>query len=122
MSSTEVTVVLSDCDEDDARVVLSTLEETFTPERAVAARGAAPARPGGATTVWASVFDVGHPRERAAAAGPVTLEHPVSVEAQGGYQAVDRLLAELGTVFEIEAAGTAAGDQEKDVHLRIRGR
>ncbi|MEV7420033.1 hypothetical protein [Streptomyces sp. NPDC089919] len=122
MSSTDVTVVVSDCAADDARAVLSALGERFPAEGAPPAQAAAAAARTGAATVWSSVFDVGHPRERTAGAPPVALAHPVSVEAQGGYQAVDRLVGELGSVFEVESSGTAAGDQEKDVHLRIRGR
>ncbi|MFI8104496.1 hypothetical protein [Streptomyces sp. NPDC086023] len=114
MSGTEVTVVVSDCAEDDARTVLTALGETFTPDRAPSARS------GGRATVWSSTFDVAHPKEHAAHAVP--LEHPVTVTAQGGYGAVDRVVAELGTVFAIDAQGSAAGDQEKDVHLRLHGR
>ncbi|MCB5164278.1 hypothetical protein LG634_05420 [Streptomyces bambusae] len=117
MTSTEVTVVLGDCAETDARAVLAALGEAFP-----SAEGpAGPAAGGGGATVWTSVFDVAAPGGHSPA-GPVPLGRPVTVEAQGGYGAVDRLLAELAAVFAVEDQGTAAGDQEKDVHLRLRSR
>ncbi|MEU3775792.1 hypothetical protein AB0F11_21745 [Streptomyces sp. NPDC032472] len=118
MSSTEVTVVISDCAEEDARVVLAALGGAFTTEKSTPRPGTGAAS---ATTVWTSVYDVADAHGRAAQS-PARLAHPVTLEAQGGYRAVDRVLAELDSAFVIDAVGTAAGDQEKDVHVRLHGR
>ncbi|MEW2413152.1 hypothetical protein AB0953_05450 [Streptomyces sp. NPDC046866] len=119
MSNTEVTVVVSDCAEEDARTVFAALGEAFTAEKSALPRSGGAAA--GAATVWTSVYDVADPRGRAGQT-PARLAHPVTLEAQGGYRAVDRVLAELDSAFVIDAVGTAAGDQEKDVHVRLHGR
>ncbi|MFK0257115.1 hypothetical protein [Streptomyces sp. NPDC090445] len=118
MSSTEVTVVVSDCAEEDARAVFATLDAAFTAEKAEKTTGP---RSGSGATVWASAYDVAAPAE-ATPAAVAPLAHQVSVEAQGGYRAVDRVVAVLDSAFVIDTVGTAAGDQEKDIHLRIHGR
>ncbi|MFF4102910.1 hypothetical protein [Streptomyces sp. NPDC001903] len=120
MTGSEVTVVLGDCAEADALTVLAVLGEAF-PSAQTQETGAG----GAAHTVWTSVFDTDVRAAEpyaGAAAGPVRLGRPVTVEAQGGYVAVDRLLARLGADFAIDGQGTAAGDQEKDVHLTLRSR
>ncbi|MEU2392692.1 hypothetical protein [Streptomyces sp. NPDC007369] len=115
MSSTEVTVVVSDCAEEDARAVFAALDAAFTAEEATRPRS------GTGATVWTSAYDVAAPAEPTPPA-PAPLAHQVSVEAQGGYRAVDRVVAVLDSAFVIDTVGTAAGDQEKDIHLRIHGR
>lgn len=74
---------------------------------------------GGRPTVWTSTFDVAEVRETAE---PVHLTAPVTVAAQGGYWAVDRLREALASAFAVEEEGMAAGDQEKDVVLRLATR
>ena len=44
---------------------------------------------------------------------------PVTAELQGGPVAVERLRRTLSAAFAVEAAGSAAGDQEVDVQLRL---
>ncbi|WP_438309900.1 hypothetical protein ACSHWO_02770 [Streptomyces sp. HUAS TT3] len=116
MSSTEVTVVVSDCAEEDARAVFATLDAAFTTERTTRPRS------GTGATVWTSAYDVATPGERSPTEPAAPLAHQVSVEAQGGYRAVDQLVAVLDSAYVIDTVGTAAGDQEKDIHLRLHGR
>ncbi|MEV4334860.1 hypothetical protein AB0K02_30820 [Streptomyces sp. NPDC049597] len=70
----------------------------------------------GHETVWTTTFDVSHPLGQGE---PVRLAAPVTVEMQGGYWAVDRMKEMLATSFEVQEEGMAAGDQEKDVQLRL---
>ena len=51
--------------------------------------------------------------------GPIPLEGSVSATLQGGYVAVDRLREALGAAFAVLERGTASGDQEKEVDLRL---
>ncbi|MGW0391228.1 hypothetical protein ACWDYJ_10050 [Streptomyces sp. NPDC003042] len=107
--SEEVAVAVSDCSEQAGRTVLDVLEHAFH----------ADSRPGtgGRATVWTATLDVARPREPAA---PAHLDGRVSVGLQGGYRAVDQVLAALAEAFTIDMGGTAAGDQEKDVQLWVR--
>lgn len=121
-----VQVVLSACSAADAESVLGALRRYFSadePNRS--GRGAEeashgptspdPARP----TVWTATFDTSRvPEEvsRAALGGTVT------VDVQGGPVAVARLRDVLHRTFDVEDAGTASGDQEVDLQLRLRGR
>lgn len=47
------------------------------------------------------------------------LAGPVTADLQGGPVAVDRLRRTLAAAFAVEAAGSAAGDQEVDVQVRL---
>ncbi|MFD9486490.1 hypothetical protein [Streptomyces sp. NPDC059991] len=126
-----VEVVLSACSAADAESVLGALRRYFSadePNRPghgaeEASHGPTshgptspdPARP----TVWTATFDTSRvPGEvsRAALGGTVT------VDVQGGPVAVARLRDVLHRTFEVEDAGTASGDQEVDLQLRLRGR
>ncbi|MGW7192384.1 hypothetical protein ACWGIP_25050, partial [Streptomyces sp. NPDC054838] len=52
--------------------------------------------------------------------GPVALDGTVRVGVQGGPRAVDRVLFALTEAFTVEAKGTVAGDQEREVELLLR--
>ncbi|GGU46598.1 hypothetical protein GCM10010211_07730 [Streptomyces albospinus] len=112
--SAEVVVEVEGCTTEDAHAVFSALRTSFHSDRAADDVPEEMAGPG--ATVWTSTFDVG---ERRAEAGPRRLKGPVIVSLQGGYWAVDQLSAALKTAFAVRVLGMAAGDQEKEVELRL---
>ncbi|WP_043266876.1 hypothetical protein [Streptomyces sp. CT34] len=112
--SDEVVVELEGCTTEDAQAVFSALRTSYPCDRA--ADDVPAEMPGPGTTVWTSTFDV---TKRRAEAGPRRLKGPVVVSLQGGYWAVDQLCNALRTAFTVSVVGTAAGDQEKEVELRL---
>lgn len=113
-SATSVVVTLSGCSREDADAVFRTLGRSFESDRAA---GDAPQYVSeGHATVWTTTFDVARTQEDAE---PVRLAAPVTAELQGGYWAVDRMQATLAAAFDLLEEGMAAGDQEKDVQLRL---
>ncbi|WP_405842807.1 hypothetical protein OG528_30725 [Streptomyces platensis] len=115
--SAEVMVELESCATQDAHAVFSALRTTFSSDRA--ADDVPEEVAGAGSTVWTSTFDVS---ERKAAAEPRRLTAPVMVSLQGGYWAVDQLCKGLASAFAVHVLGTAAGDQEKEVELRLETR
>ncbi len=113
----EVLVSLSRCDLADARSVFGVLGSAFDSDRDAGDEPEATSGP--CPTVWVTTVDVSEPK---AAAHPVTLTAPVTVDAQGGYRAVDRLREHLTGAFAVRVVGTAAGDQEQEVRLRLENR
>jgi hypothetical protein len=116
--SAQVTVILDSCAKEDARAVLDALHTSFACDRA--ADDLPQEAPGGGPIVWSATFDVS--RTLAPPGGPVTLTDPVSVTAQGGYHAVDRLREGLAEVFAVTVVGTASGDQEQEAGFRLDNR
>ncbi|MDQ0982807.1 hypothetical protein [Streptomyces sp. V2I9] len=116
-ASREVVVSLSRCDAQDARTVFDVLTAAFASDHPM---GETPEPSSGPRPdIWVTTVDVTEPK---ADAGPARLTAPVTVEAQGGYQAVDRLRTHLGGAFAVSVVGTAAGDQEQEVRLRLENR
>ncbi|MFJ6723113.1 MULTISPECIES: hypothetical protein [unclassified Streptomyces] len=110
-----VLVTATDCSPEDARTLIGFLERAFPGE--VVEEKAAPARDhAGHPTVWSTTVDAGRPGART---GPVTLDGTVRVGVQGGPRAVDRVLFALSESFTVEAKGTVAGDQEREVELLL---
>lgn len=110
----QVTVTFDHCCKEDARAVLGTLHTTFPSDRSPddVPADAANGRP----IVWTATFDVSR---TLGLPGPVRLTEPVTVTAQGGYHAVDRLREGLAEAFAVRVVGTASGDQEEEVRLRL---
>jgi len=107
----QVAVVLDCCATDDARAVLEALRASFP------ADPSAKVNPHDTEeTVWTATFDVSR---TLGLAGPARLTAPVTVTAQGGYRAVDRLREGLAEAFAVRVVGTASGDQEKETQLRL---
>ncbi|MEU3882283.1 hypothetical protein [Streptomyces californicus] len=113
----EVVVSLSGCDAQDARTVFDVLTAAFASDHPMGETPEASAGP--RPDVWVTTVDV---TESSTGAGPARLTAPVTVEAQGGYRAVDRLRTHLGGAFAVSVIGTAAGDQEQEVRLRLENR
>jgi hypothetical protein len=112
--SAEVAVILDSCCKEDARAVFAALHAAFASDRSPDDRpGDAP---NGRPIVWAATFDVSRILGRPA---PARLTEAVTVTAEGGYHAVDRLREGLAQVFAVRVVGTASGDQEEEVRLRL---
>ncbi|MER7697947.1 MULTISPECIES: hypothetical protein [unclassified Streptomyces] len=113
----EVVVSLSRCDTQDARTVFDALAAAFASDHPM---GETPEPESGSRpTVWVTTVDVSEART---AAAPTRLTAPVTIDAQGGYWAVDRLRDHLTGAFAVSVVGTAAGDQEQEVRLRLESR
>lgn len=104
---------------DDAGSVFALLGAAFASDRA---DGQAPrAAQSGGPTVWSGVFDTARPAGGGPNGSP-SLSGPVTASVQGGYVAVDRVVTVLSAAFTVTQEGSASGDQEKDVNLRLQGR
>ncbi|MFE3518011.1 hypothetical protein [Streptomyces sp. NPDC059166] len=112
--SGDVVVAVTGCPKEDARTVFDVLRRAFVSDRPESdtPQEASDTRP----TVWTATVDVS---ETKAGPGPERLSVPVMVEAQGGYWAVDRLRTLLADAFSVRLVGTAAGDQEQEIRLRL---
>jgi hypothetical protein len=114
-TAAEVAVTLDSCCKEDADAVLAALHASFPSDRAPEDTPAD--APGGRPIVWAATFDVSR---TLGLPGPGRrLTEPVVITAQGGYRAVDRLRAGLAEAFSVRVIGTASGDQEEEVRLRV---
>ncbi|WP_369199836.1 hypothetical protein [Streptomyces sp. PU-14G] len=109
----EVSVELSDCACEDAEAVFRVLGGLFRsdwnelqPE-------------GRKANVWLSRFDVSGDGGRPDA---VTLQSPVTAELQGSPHAVERLHGVLTEAFGVVEVLEVAGDQEKQLRLRLETR
>ncbi|MEV0786479.1 hypothetical protein AB0I52_26675 [Streptomyces sp. NPDC050423] len=110
----QVSVVLSGCARGDAGTVFDVLRAAFTTDRASVdvpqdVTGKQP-------TAWVATVDVAEER---VVSGSVELGAPVTVDAQGGYWAVERLRHSLAGAFAVRVVGTVSGDQEEEVRLRL---
>ncbi|MFF8960752.1 hypothetical protein [Streptomyces sp. NPDC014894] len=113
-TASPVVVTIAGCSKEDADTVFHVLGESYASDRA--ADDAPQYVSEGHTTVWTATFEVTGARP---AAGPVRLASAVEAEVQGGYWAVDRMRETLAAAFVVHDEGMAAGDQEKDVQLRL---
>ncbi|MGW7486875.1 hypothetical protein [Streptomyces sp. NPDC054786] len=112
--ATQVQVEVTDCRPEDAHRVFQALNAIFTSDRAT--DDAPHASAGAGTTVWLTTVEVS---QAPAQAAPRRLTAPVTATVQGGYWAVDRLRAGLAHVFTVRDVGSASGDQEQEVQLRL---
>lgn len=116
----EVVVEVTGCAKEDAHAVFCALHAAFAsdrPDTDVPQEAPGPHGPG--HTVWISTFNVSEVR---AQARPRPLTAPVTLTLQGGYWAADRLREALTHAFRVQVTGTASGDQEKEVTLRLESR
>ncbi|WP_327292216.1 hypothetical protein [Streptomyces sp. NBC_01198] len=114
----QVTVTLDSCAKEDARTVLDALRAAFAFDRDT--DDAPLEAPSGGPVVWTATFDVSRPL--ADGSGPARLGEPVTLTAQGGYRAVDRLREGLAESFTVTVIGTASGDQEQEAGFRLENR
>ncbi|MFJ4833409.1 hypothetical protein ACIP79_26395 [Streptomyces sp. NPDC088747] len=108
-----VQVVLGDCSVADADTVFRALGSRFASERG----DDTPAqRSDTEPDTWTSAFLV--PESAAPLSGTI-LAGSVTADLQGGPVAVSRMRAALASGFAVEATGSASGDQEVDLQLRL---
>ncbi|MER5879274.1 hypothetical protein ABT119_25575 [Streptomyces sp. NPDC001910] len=105
-----VTVSLTGASKEDAATVFGVLRTAFPTDRP--AEDALQEQ----HAVWTAEFE---PTEERIPTGPTPLEGSVAATLQGGYVAVDRLCEALGGSFAVQEQGSASGDQEKEVDLRL---
>ncbi|PZG87550.1 hypothetical protein C1I97_32615 [Streptomyces sp. NTH33] len=113
-----VSVELSGCTKEDARIVFDALCACFSSDRCAqdVPRDYDEVRP----TVWLGTFDVAE--EHGAGCGPTRLGASVTADVQGGYWAIDRFRTTLDSLFTVQDLCTASGDQERELHARLESR
>jgi hypothetical protein len=116
-SESQVVVALSGGAKEDAHTVFGALRTAFACDRA--ADDVPREAPGGRPAVWTATFDA---TEVLSEPGPARLTAPVVATLQGGYTAVRVLRKTLTSAFTVRMVGTASGDQEEEVQLRLESR
>lgn len=113
-----VSVELSGCTKEDARIVFDALCACFSSDRCAedVPRDYDEVRP----TVWLGTFDVAE--EHGTGCGPTRLGASVTADVQGGYWAIDRFRTTLDSLFTVQDLCTASGDQERELHVRLESR
>jgi hypothetical protein len=111
--STHVTVLLTECAPQDARVVFDALAGRFPAEQEA---GEITIGPLENPTVWSATYDA---HETGGAQSHLAIAGGVTADISGCPQPVIRLCRALGESFTVEDKGHAAGDQEVEVCLRL---
>ncbi|WP_171117201.1 MULTISPECIES: hypothetical protein [Streptomyces] len=114
-----VSVEISGCSKEDARIVFDTLCEYFDSDRCSddVPRDWHEVRP----TVWLGTFEVSAPHTGPHTTNP-RLSASVEADAHGGYWAIDRFRTTLHDLFRVHDLATASGDQERELHVRLESR
>ncbi|WP_461084733.1 hypothetical protein [Streptomyces deserti] len=112
-----VSVEISGCSKDDARIVFDTLCACFSSDRRAddIPQELHRTRP----TVWLGTFDVAEAHE---GARPARLKSSVDADVHGGYWAVERFRKTLDSLFTVHSLTTVPGDQEEELHVRLENR
>ncbi|MFE1927241.1 hypothetical protein ACFW91_32385 [Streptomyces asoensis] len=112
-----VSVEISGCSKEDARIVFDMLNECFESDRGSdeVPQQLHESRP----MVWMGTFEVTEAHE---CAPPARLSSSVEADAQGGYWAIERLRATLDSVFQVRDLSSASGDQERELHVLLESR
>jgi hypothetical protein len=108
------TVSLTGASKEDAATVFGVLRTAFPTDRP--SDDVPHEQPGDRTVVWTAEFE---PTQEWIPTDPIPLEGSVSATIQGGPVAVDQLREALSVVFAVDERGTASGDQEQEVDLRL---
>ncbi|MCX4817672.1 hypothetical protein ACUXZZ_02055 [Streptomyces graminifolii] len=108
------TVSLTGASKEDAATVFGVLRTAFPTDRPF--DDVPQEQPGDRTAVWTAEFE---PTQEWIPTDPLPLEGSVSATIQGGYVAVDQLREALNVTFAVDERGTASGDQEQEVDLRL---
>ncbi|MFJ6696532.1 hypothetical protein ACIQM4_10715 [Streptomyces sp. NPDC091272] len=117
----KVTVTVTDCPAQDARAVFEVVATVFASSDRDS--GDAPQdNAGGGPTVWTTVYESDGAESTGEKPAPTSLSGPATVTVQGGPHEVARAQEALGAAFSVSDEGTAAGDQEQEVQLRVTGR
>ncbi|MFE2531474.1 hypothetical protein [Streptomyces sp. NPDC059371] len=108
-----VTVSLTGTSREDAASVIDVLRTAFPTDRPL---DVPEDPPGSRPAVWTAEIA---PADDRIPTGPTPLEGPVSATLQGGCLAVDLLREALNGAFAVQERGTASGDRQKEVDLRL---
>ncbi|MGW0629265.1 hypothetical protein [Streptomyces sp. NPDC002758] len=117
MHEEPVSVEISGCSKEDARIVFDALCTCFESDRSVedVPQQLHETRP----MVWLGTFEVTDAHE---CLPPAHLSSSVEADAQGGYWAIDRLRTTLDSLFTVRDLSSASGDQERELHLLLESR
>jgi hypothetical protein len=112
-----VSLEISGCSAEDARIVLDTLAACFESDRGAddVPQQLHETRP----MVWLGTFEV---TEAHSCPPPARLSSSVEADAQGGYWAIERLRTTLDSMFTVRDLASASGDQERELHVRLESR
>ncbi|MFD5268030.1 hypothetical protein [Streptomyces sp. NPDC058335] len=112
-----VTLEISDCSKEDARIVFDTLCACFESDRCAddVPEQLHETRP----MVWLGTFEVSDVHD---CARPARLSSSVTADVQGGYWAIERFRATLDSMFRVKDLSSASGDQETELHLLLESR
>ncbi|MFJ5774044.1 hypothetical protein [Streptomyces sp. NPDC093094] len=112
-----VSVEISGCSKEDARIVFDALCACFESDRGSddVPQQLHETRP----MVWLGTFEVTEARECPV---PARLASTVEADAHGGYWAIDRLRLTLDSMFTVRDLTSASGDQERELHVLLEGR
>ncbi|MFF7529092.1 hypothetical protein ACIP6Q_38485 [Streptomyces bobili] len=112
-----VTLEISDCSKEDARIVFDTLCACFESDRCAedVPEQLHATRP----MVWLGTFEVSDVHD---CARPAPLASSVTADVQGGYWAIERFRTTLDSVFRVKDLSSASGDQETELHLLLESR
>ncbi|RNG34100.1 hypothetical protein EEJ42_06645 [Streptomyces botrytidirepellens] len=116
-SAAQVVVALSGHSKEDADAVFGVLHACYPSGPATDAQPREEAE--GHPTVWSATFEVSGARQELA---PTPLGAPLTADLQGGPREVEQLRDVLATAFAVRDEGRAAGDQERELHLRLESR
>lgn len=113
-----VSVELSGCSKEDARIVFDALCACFSSDRCAedVPRDYHEVRP----TVWLGTYDVADVHE--GKCGSTRLQASVEADVQGGYWAIERFRNTLDSLFTVQDLSMASGDQERELHVRLASR
>ncbi|QDI67675.1 hypothetical protein CD934_02595 [Streptomyces calvus] len=113
-----VSVEISGCSKDDARIVFDALCACFTSDRCSddVPQDFSETRP----TVWLGTFDVSEARQGDRPSA--RLAASVDADVHGGYWAIDRFRTTLDSLFTVHELSTVPGDQEEELHVRLESR
>ncbi|MFC8244375.1 hypothetical protein [Streptomyces chartreusis] len=112
-----VSVEISGCSKEDARIVFDALCTCFESDRGPedVPQQLHETRP----MVWLGTFEVTDAQECPA---PARLSSSVEADAQGGYWAIERLRTTLDSLFTVHDLASASGDQERELHVVLDSR
>ncbi|MFG1665741.1 hypothetical protein [Streptomyces sp. Y7] len=112
-----VSVEISGCSKEDARIVFDALCTCFESDRGPedVPQQLHETRP----MVWLGTFEVTDTQECPA---PARLSSSVEADAQGGYWAIERLRTTLDSLFTVHDLASASGDQERELHVVLESR
>ncbi|GLP65485.1 hypothetical protein TUSST3_21050 [Streptomyces sp. TUS-ST3] len=112
-----VSLEISGCSAEDARIVFDTLNACFESDRGEedVPQQLHETRP----MVWMGTFEV---TETRSCPPPAQLASSVEADAQGGYWAIEQLRTTLDSMFTVRDLASASGDQERELHVRLESR